>query len=190
MGNSAVPTGGNDCVNTPDDLALAIVNHFRPTGRVCDPCSGGGAFERAFISYDWDNPGRLEMIEAFDIQHGRDFLATPDGVRWDWIITNEPWSLFSDFLRKGMATARNVVFLDKLNAWMATRSRFNLMKAAGWEFREVALVAQPPPPWPQMGFQFAAVHVAPSLTPGRLGRPEFSEIDWTPPAKSRTITSR
>lgn len=190
MSRSAVPGGGNDEVNTHDDLALAIVRHFAPTGRVCDPCSGGGAFERAFIQYDWDNPSRISKIETFDILRGRDFLAEPDGIAWDWIITNEPWSLFTEFLRKGLATSRNIVFLDKLNAWMATRSRFNILKAAGWEFLEVVLVPQPPEPWPQMGFQFAAVHIAPSATPGNLGSPRFTEINWTPPAKSRTITSR
>lgn len=197
---SAIPKGGNDDVNTPDDLALAIVEHFAPSGVVCDPCQGGGAFYRAFASYDDRHPGRLGSWMGFDIKDGHDFLefsADPDpAARWDWIITNEPWSLFLPFLRKGMELSRNIVFLDKLNAWTIS-SRLNAMKAAGFEFREIATVKQPPPPWPQMGFQFAAVHIAlspdaPFLDgrPGKLGRPLISEIDWTPPPKVRTIRSR
>lgn len=186
---SAIPQGGNDNVNTPDDLALAIVEHFAPTGTVCDPCEGGGAFVRAFAEYHRRNPDRLTAYDGFDIQTGSNFLTIEPVRRWDWIITNEPWSLFLAFLRQGMQTAGNIVFLDKLNAW-AVCSRINAMKAAGWEFREIALVKQPPPPWPQMGLQFAAVHIGPAAIPGKLGRPLYSEIEWTPPAKVPRIKSK
>lgn len=179
MPRAAVPKGGNDNVYTPDPLAQAIVDHYAPTGSVVDPCSGGGAFVRAFVAYDWAHPGRLSKLEGFDLATGHDFLQIPDGIRWDWIITNPPWSLFTPFLHKAMATARNVVFLDKLNAW-SLNGRLNSMAAAGYEFREKARVAQPPPPWPQMGFAFAAVHIGPATTPGQLGRPLYSRIPWTP----------
>lgn len=35
---------GEQVVFTPDALAAGIVAHFRPAGRVCEPCKGGGAF--------------------------------------------------------------------------------------------------------------------------------------------------
>ena len=38
---------GEQAVYTPDKLAADIVSHFRPAGRVLEPCKGGGAFLRA-----------------------------------------------------------------------------------------------------------------------------------------------
>lgn len=43
-GAPAAPVRENDIVFTPDDVARAVVERFRPSGRVLDPCKGGGAF--------------------------------------------------------------------------------------------------------------------------------------------------
>lgn len=88
VGRSLVPRNGDDVVFTPDSLAAMIVEHFRPCGRVCEPCKGGGAFLRAMPGADW-----------FEIAEGRDFLAC-EGLRWDWIVTNPPWSDVRVFMRK------------------------------------------------------------------------------------------
>ena len=44
--------GGNDKIQTPDNLAMKVVAHFcdQMTGRILEPCCGEGAFVRALKS--------------------------------------------------------------------------------------------------------------------------------------------
>lgn len=88
-----------DVVYTPDWCAADMVRHFKPTGRVLEPCRGGGAFMR-YLPPDtfW-----------CEIANGRDFFAWSDPV--DWIMTNPPYSLMREFLRHSITVAQNIVFL-------------------------------------------------------------------------------
>lgn len=132
---------------TPDALAVRIVSHFQPTGRILEPCKGAGAFVRAMPSCEW-----------CEIDEGKDFFA--QGYRqgqFDWIVTNPPWSQFRPFLAQSMWAADNVVFLSLINAWFM-RARVSDMRAAGFGLVEVLMLDTPPKPWPQTGFQLAAVH--------------------------------
>lgn len=147
------PRGGNDKVYTPPDVAKTIVSHFSPFGRCMEPCAGKGAFVDAL--HAWRQVGEVDVCE---MDQGIDFLALPDGRRYDWIVTNPPWSQFRPFLAKSMAVAENVVFLALLNAWFM-RARVADMRAAGFGMVDVLMLPTPPKPWPQTGFQLAAVHV-------------------------------
>jgi hypothetical protein len=188
-----IPKGGNDNIQTPDDLALAVVRHFEPRGNILEPCSGDGAFLRAFRTYEAEQAETtLKLIHSFEITEGTDFLKRnpPELGKYDWIITNEPWSLYRPFLEQSFRFARNVVFLDKLNAFFSTKARFNLVESAGYWMQEVALVAQPPPPWAQMGFQLAAVHFCerhPADPPHLLGHPIITRLDYTPEPQKKPL---
>lgn len=138
------PTGGNDCVWTPPYLAKYIVEHFKPSGRILEPCRGIGSFTDQMPGCDW-----------CEISEGRDFFAVED--HWDWIVTNPPWSKFRPFLRKAMQVSDNVVFLALLNAWFM-KARVRDMREAGFGLVEALMIETPPKPWPQTGFQLAAVH--------------------------------
>jgi len=167
VGRSLVPCNGNDVVFTPDDLAALIVDHFRPCGRVCEPCKGGGAFLRAMPGADW-----------FEIAEGRDFLAS-EGQRWDWAVTNPPWSELRVFLRKAMQVADNVVFLCPVNAfWIKARLRD--IGQAGFGMVETFMVPTPPPPWPQMGFALGATWMKRGWTGGlHISYPPNKEMPVT-----------
>jgi type I restriction-modification system DNA methylase subunit len=170
---SLTTNNGNDDVQTPDDLAEAIVKHYSPTGRVLDPCEGNGAFSRALRAAGCD-------VTSFDIKTGTDFFTwEPPPGRFDWIITNAPWSLFMEFLEKSLPIARNIVFLDKYNAW-GTTARMNRVEAADFYFIEHCKVKQPPPPWPSMGLQLTATRIAHARP---LTRCTYSNLDWTPPPR-------
>lgn len=170
---SAFPKGGNDCIMTPDSLALAIVKHFKPRRECLEPCSGDGAFVRALKTRK-----SVRFIQEYELSAGCDFLAaTPpksDIEAFPWLITNPPWSKFLAFLRHSMLFADNIVFLSYANAWFV-KSRINAMREAGFHFREFAYVANPKKPWPQMGLQLAAVHIS-----RKAGTCKFSHIAWTP----------
>lgn len=147
---SLIPKGGNDRVMTPDSLALDIVKHFMPFGTKClEPCKGEGAFIRAFenfgISPEW-----------CEIDQGKDFFEYKEKV--DWIITNPPFSILSDFLEHSLKSADNVVFLCLGNA-LFFKKRIRLINQANFGFKEIVFIDTPPPPWPQFGIQMAVVHL-------------------------------
>ena len=90
----------NDLVNTEPKLARRLIDHFRPTGRILDPCRGNGAFYDNFP----------EPCYWCEIRDGRDFLACNEP--FDWIMTNPPWStkLYRAISRHAFEIADNVVF--------------------------------------------------------------------------------
>lgn len=137
------PKGGNDRIYTPDDLAKLIVDHFKPAGRILEPCKGGGAFLRALGT----------GCEWCEIDEGRDFFDYDGKV--DWIVTNPPWSLLRPFLAHSMKLADNIVFLCLVNAFFM-RARQRDIHAAGFGIVEILEVPMPAKPWPQTGFSLAA----------------------------------
>ncbi len=184
-------SNGNDCIRTPDDLALAIVNHFKPTGSILEPCEGGGAFTRAFHAYNEANGHPLTHIHSMEITRGTDFLNDePPLPFYSWIITNIPWSEFTPFLKQATWRAENIVFLDKLNAW-GFDGRLDILEANSYVFRRIVRVKQPPEPWPQMGMQLAAVHIEimpyqsiwPAGSIGYLGSPTIERLNYEPPPR-------
>lgn len=135
----------NDEVQTPAVLARLLVRHFRPKGRILEPCCGEGRILRCL-------PHGAQWCE---IKLGRDFFAWREPV--DWILTNPPWSQIRPFLRHAMIVADNVVFLLTINhLW--TKARLSDIRAAGFGIREIFLVEMPRE-FPQSGFQLGAVHL-------------------------------
>ena len=136
----------NDEVQTPPELARRLVKHFRPRGRILEPCRGDGNLLAAL-------PRRTAWCE---IKAGRDFFAWDRKV--DWIITNPPWSEIRLFLQHAMRYSDHVVFLLTINhVW--TRARVRDIRNAGFGIREIVLVDMPAS-FPQSGFQLGAVYVA------------------------------
>lgn len=163
MAKSLCPPNGasnpeRDKVETPPELAKAIIDHFKPCGRVLDPCRGSGSFYNQYPDHctrDW-----------CEIDDGRDFLTHDFGdQRFDWIVTNPPWSRFRPFLNRAMSLSDNIVFLCLTNAWFM-KARQADIKAAGFGMVEVLNLPQPPKPWPQTGFSLSAAWVRRGWTGG------------------------
>lgn len=135
----------DDVVFTPGPLAWEIVNHFKPTGVVLEPCKGAGIF--------------LEYLPAgtlwCEISEGRDFFEFHDKV--DWIVINPPWSKMMGFLKHGMQVATNIVYLVTVNhLW--TKARVREIRAAGFGIKEIMTCAHPSS-FPSSGFQLAVIHL-------------------------------
>jgi hypothetical protein len=92
----------DDIVLTPLDVARDVVNHFKPSGRILDPCKGNGAFADLMPGCEW-----------CEIREGRDFYNWREPV--DWIVSNPPYSVFADFLRHSLTVAENIVYLIPVN---------------------------------------------------------------------------
>ena len=146
------PSGGNDRVFTPTQTAKLIVDHFMPCGRILEPCKGEGAFSDLMPGCDW-----------CEIEKGVDFFEASG--KWDWIVTNPPWSKFRDFLKHGMKVADNIVFLSLVNAWFM-KARQRDMLEAGFGMVEIFYVPVPPVPWPQAGFSLGACWIRRGWTGG------------------------
>jgi len=92
----------NDVVYTNSASAQTIIDHFRPTGSILEPCRGGGAFYDQF----------QEPKFWCEITEGRDFFDFQGKV--DWVITNPPFSIFDAFLEKCFEVADHVVLFIPL----------------------------------------------------------------------------
>ena len=147
---------GEQEIYTPDNLAKLIVDHFKPSGRICEPCRGGGAFCRAMPGCEW-----------YEKSDGKDFMLAEG--RWDWIVTNPPWNDVTNFLRKSMRHADNIVFLCWAAAWW-TKARQREMAENRFGMVEMCFVPTPPPPWPQSGFLLGAAWLRRGWTGGTLLR--------------------
>lgn len=172
---SRCPQGGNDRVMTPTSLAEKIVTHFAPTGLCLEPCRGNGAFHRPLCA-------RMECgVCSCEITEGHDFFdlsidATLAlyGQRFDWIVTNPPWSQYRRFQQHAMELADNVVFLSNLNAYFL-RARIHDVEKAGFGLVEILYLDTPPAStgWPQTGFQLGCTHIrrgySGAVKVGRLG---------------------
>jgi len=135
----------NDVVMTPKHVAKALINHFKPEGKILEPCKGTGNF----LKYLPENTQWCEISE------GRDFMDFNEEV--DWIITNPPFSKFRKFLQHSMKLADNVVFLATVNhIWLKARMRD--IKEHGFEIKEIIPI-DTPNTFPQSGFQVGWIHL-------------------------------
>ena len=135
-------SNGNDRVMTPEYLCKQIVEHFKPTGKILEPCCGTGNFLKV-MEADW-----------CEVDKGKDFLGISG--HWDWIITNPPYSKYRAFLNKSMEVADNIVFLQLINATFY-KARLRDMFNAGFGIKEILLL-DTPKEFPQFGFQMGCVY--------------------------------
>jgi hypothetical protein len=107
-----------DIVYTPSHVAAAIVDRYKPQGRVLDPCAGDGAFRRSI-------PGCLWC----EIEDGRDFFAWKKPV--DWIIGNPPYSILNAWLEHSFTLAHDIVYLLPIAKVFGSRKRLLMVKQYG-----------------------------------------------------------
>lgn len=158
----------DDVVQTPLEMAGRLVKHFRPKGRILEPCCGEGHFLHYMPHAEW-----------CEISQGRDFMDWNEPV--DWIITNPPWSKIRPFLQQAMTHADNIVFLFTINhLW--TKARMRDIKEMGFGVREICLLEMPDT-FPQSGFQLGAVH----LKRGWSGDMRLTDLSKALPPKKPVI---
>jgi hypothetical protein len=87
-----------DVVYTPRWCAQDIVDHFKPSGIVLDPCRGGGAFSSLIPGCEW-----------CEVREGKDFFNWTKKV--DWIVGNPPYSGIPNWCRRSFELADNIVYL-------------------------------------------------------------------------------
>ncbi len=137
-----------DIVFTPPELAVAIIEHYKPSGVLLDPAYGNGAF--------FENFPKGAVTDWCEIAKNKDFFEYKGKV--DWVITNPPWSIIKEFLRHAYTLSDNIVFLAPITHFV-TKARLREMKEGSFAIKEILCVPTPKANWPQSGFQLAAVHL-------------------------------
>ena len=141
-----IPNGGNDKVYTPTELAKYIVNYFKPTGKLLEPCSGNGSFLKEMDGSDW-----------CEIDKGKDFFEYKKTA--DWSITNPPFSIIRKFLiHHYQLKIKNIVFLCPTNHIIGLKARLRDMHQYGYGIKEIVFI-DTPKEFPQSGFQWSVNHI-------------------------------
>jgi len=143
MNRSLATKNGNDRIMTPIYLCKKIIEHFKPKGKILEPCCGTGNFLKIIPNADW-----------CEIDKGKDFLLAKG--HWNWIITNPPYSKYRDFLNKSMSVANNIVFLQLINATFF-KARLRDIKQHNFGIKEIWCL-DTPIEFPQFGFQMGCVY--------------------------------
>jgi len=97
-----IPLDPGDVVYTPDWVARDMVEYFKPTGRILEPCAGDGAFLKYLPGADW-----------CEITKGRDFFACHE--HYDWIVGNPPYRIFGEWMRHSFNLACDILYLLPIN---------------------------------------------------------------------------
>lgn len=91
-----------DRVYTPEWVAADMVAHFKPSGRMLEPCKGNGAFLGHLP------PG----TQWCEIDEGKDFFMFTDHV--DWVVSNPPYSCTRKWFQHSYVIAENLLYLVPL----------------------------------------------------------------------------
>lgn len=168
MGKKLIPSGGEDRVMTPSNVVKAIIDHYKPFGRVLEPCRGTGAF---FDELALSN--EISKLDYAEIDEGLDFFNI-NNKHYDFIVTNPPFSQFRAFLNHAMDLADNVIFLSMVNAFFM-RARLRDMKEKGFVIKSIMFIDHPPKPFVQTGIQLGVTHIE-KVGPGYKGNCEIGYL--------------
>lgn len=105
----------NDIVYTPRYLAKLIIDQLpiQENDILLDPFKGGGAF--------YDQFPETQEKDWCEIEEGRDFFDY--NKRVDWIISNPPYSKYTEVMQHSYELANNVVYLIPLNKIVSSWGR-------------------------------------------------------------------
>ncbi|MCQ2577515.1 MAG: hypothetical protein MJ176_03175 [Treponema sp.] len=149
----------NDVVYTPESLAKALIDHFKPQGKGLEPCRGGGNIYKY-----------LDNADYCEIQEGKDFFDYTQKV--DYIFTNPPWSDIKRFLLHSYELAENIYMLITINhIW--TKARLRDMKNNNFGIKEICIF-NTPKEFPATGFQCGMVYFKKNYS----GDIKFTEVEY------------
>lgn len=108
--NSSGSRRKSDFYETPYSMTRHVMDRLdiEKDVSILEPSCGNGAISKVLKDYDFKD------ITENDISRGQDFLEY-NGERVDWIITNPPFSLTQEFIKKGKAVADNILLLLPLS---------------------------------------------------------------------------
>jgi hypothetical protein len=126
--SSAIDRSKTDFYPTPDNVTIALMNYLNlPGGSIIwEPACGEGHISRAIVKLGYT----VVSSELYNREYGMigiDFLETTKGDSYrsdcNWIITNPPFSLSEEFIRKCINHGLPFALLLKSQYWHSSRRR-------------------------------------------------------------------
>lgn len=113
-GKNKLSYNPNDEIMTPPRVAAKIISvlPLKPTDFLLDPFKGEGAFYNQFPANpkDW-----------CEVKEGRDFYDWKKEI--DWVISNPPYSQFTEVMKHSYKIAKNICYLIPLSKIVASWGR-------------------------------------------------------------------
>ena len=98
-----IPLNDKDVVYSSDWVARDMVEFFKPSGRILEPCKGDGVFLKYLPGAKW-----------CEIQDGKDFFAWDEHV--DWLFGNPPYTILNKWMQHSYSIAHDIVYLIPMNS--------------------------------------------------------------------------
>lgn len=112
----------SDFYETPAECTVALMDFLdiQKGEHIWEPACGNLAISNVLDAYGCaTHSSDIRDIPAGD--GGIDFLKSECDFHFDWIITNPPFNLSEEFIRKALSYAPNVAMLLKSNYWHAAK---------------------------------------------------------------------
>lgn len=115
-GNTAYKRVESDFYPTPPEATQALLDFLNlPSGtKIWEPAAGEHHMSNVLKSNGFD-------VEETDILTGQDFLTYEPQFKAEWIITNPPFSLAQEFIKKASQYNIPYAFLLKSQYWNAKK---------------------------------------------------------------------
>lgn len=116
-GNTAYKRSQSDFYPTPPDVTYALLEFLKiDPGKavIWEPACGEGHMVKQMEKMGY-------KVIGTDIVHGTDFLTDNPPKNFNWIITNPPFSISEQFIRKCMEYNRPFALLLKSQYWHAKK---------------------------------------------------------------------
>ncbi|MGL5285665.1 MAG: DNA methyltransferase [Aeromonas sp.] len=136
--NGSVIAHENYPTPTASIQALLEVVKFRPGDLFLEPCKGDGAI------YDLV-PLPDDQKDWAEIRLDRDYLGHDFGRQFDVIITNPPFSLTEEFIRKSLnelAPDGTLIYLQRVN-FLGSKKRVQFWREVGFPGKTPILIPRP-----------------------------------------------
>ncbi|MDM5141556.1 class I SAM-dependent methyltransferase [Aeromonas bestiarum] len=140
MSSTTGNTIERELYQTPASAVAALMRCicFRPADTFMEPCRAEGNIYNPV-------PLPLEQKEWAEISQGRDYLAWDFGRQFDVIITNPPFSLTEEFLKKSqseLAPGGTLIYLQRVN-FLGSKKRVPFWAEVGFPNKTPILVPRP-----------------------------------------------
>lgn len=116
-----------DFYPTPDNVTHALMRFLhdqsiiKPHAMIWEPACGDGAMSKVIESYGYTVASSDVREDSGYGRGGIDYLNTPCDWRYDGIITNPPFKIAADFVKKAVNEAPVVALLFKSQYWHAEK---------------------------------------------------------------------
>lgn len=118
--NRNADTKGKDLYPTPGWATRALFRNYKEiVGSIWEPACGRKHMSKVIKEEGYDN------VTETDILYGQDFLKDDLNISADWIITNPPFNLGSEFVLRSLELAEVGVAFFVRYPFLETQKRYN-----------------------------------------------------------------